>query len=162
MSSLGLAQKAPLRKKKSVKREQIREVKSIAFGLFRLIFFAVILGSLASLAISIYFRVGVTKNSFYTSDLQERIAKEKVVKEKLEAKLAFLRSPQRIEQVATTKLGMVKPRSISYLVLTPSEKKLSEVTQNRKELEISLFDRFADALAQSSNLTVKIREFSFR
>jgi cell division protein FtsB len=163
MSSVGLAQRAPLKKKKRVTRKsQVVEVKNAIFTVFRLVVFACVFGALASLAISIYFRVAITKDSFYNNDLEKKIESEKVVKEKLEATLASLKSPQRIERVAVEELRMVKPTEVSYIVLPPSEEKLPEIAHKKKSLEIGFLDRLADSLAQGRKLAVKISRNSFK
>jgi cell division protein FtsL len=162
MSSVGLAQKAPLKKKKKIIRKGQVGVKNAVFTAVRLVVFACMLGALASLAVSIYFRVVITKDSFYNNELEKKIESEKVVKEKLEATLASLKSPQRIERVAVENLGMVKPTKVSYIILPPSEEELPEIAHKKKRLEISFLDRLADSLAQGRELAVEIRKNNFR
>lgn len=162
MSSVGLAQKAPLKRKKRTIRKSQVGVKKAVFTAVRLVVFACTLGALASLAVSIYFRVVITKDSFYNNELERKIESEKVVKEKLEATLASLKSPQRIERVAVEGLGMVKPAEVSYIILPPSEEELPEIAHQKKRLEIGFLDRLADSLAQGRELAVEIRKNSFR
>jgi|Deesub1362A_J573_1020465.scaffolds.fasta_scaffold01961_3 cell division protein FtsB len=162
MSSVGLAQKAPLKKrKKTIKKTQVG-IKNAAFAAVRLVVFACMLGALASLTISIYFRVVITKDSFYNNELEKKIESEKIVKEKLEATLASLKSPQRIEKVAVEDLGMVKPTEVSYIILPPLEERLPDIVHKKKKLEIGFLDRLADSLAQSRELAVEIRKNTLR
>jgi len=71
----------------------------------------VVLPLLVGLLVSIWLRSEVLNTGYRTHELEQELRKTHQAERRLELEAAYLASPQRIEQRATTELNMVTPSS---------------------------------------------------
>ena len=71
----------------------------------------VVLPLLVGLLVSIWLRSEVLNTGYRTHELEQELRKTRQAERRLELEAAYLASPQRIEQRATTELDMVTPSS---------------------------------------------------
>jgi len=71
----------------------------------------------------VYQQALVTQNTMEITELKERINEEKTLNEKLKVRAVVLSSPERLEELATDSLGMVKPESVGYILLPSGDNK---------------------------------------
>lgn len=93
---------------------------------------ALILFITASLVfIYVYQLTLVTQNSMEITELKERIYEQKTINDKLKIEDVVLQSPERLEQLATDSLGMIKPETFSYIVI-PAPNATSHGRESKK------------------------------
>ncbi len=86
-----------------------------------------------SILFNVIQRTSVIENSMKEDNLIKTLQEEKLYKEKLMAEIAQLRSPERIEEIATIKLGMVIPTQVNYVKLSTNKGKTGELAMREKE-----------------------------
>jgi cell division protein FtsL len=118
---------APLRKKATARRNRVAPRVAVIGAI--VVGFAVLL-SLTSM----YATIGMT--GYKIATLKQEINAMQTENKRLELKLYQLKSLDRIENIATTKLGMVQPEQFAYLVMDKpagtSEAKVAETASGKK------------------------------
>ncbi|HEX21440.1 MAG TPA: hypothetical protein ENH19_02155 [Actinobacteria bacterium] len=82
-----------------------------------------IFGIAALVFVYVYQQTLVTQNTMEIAELKEQISDVKTLNDKLKIQDVVLQSPERLEQLATDSLGMVKPKTVKYLVIPMGNKK---------------------------------------
>lgn len=101
--------------------------------------FGTFLSTIILLALVIMFNLSqralIAQETLQTEKLKAVFDKEEVISEKLLLQTKNLRSPQRVETIATRKLAMIEPTQVKYIYLpesiTPSGNEASRKTVNR-------------------------------
>ncbi|HEB12753.1 MAG TPA: septum formation initiator family protein [Actinobacteria bacterium] len=97
-------------------RQTTRDKKGFNFGNFMLV-----LGFLVLVAFThVYQQALVSQNGIEIARLRDEIKEEARLGKDLKTQKMLLKSPSRLERLAKTELGMVKPDEVKYIIL-PAE-----------------------------------------
>lgn len=130
-----------LRKRSSLREDSLKkelhsgkkEARSspLAFFLFSSILIcALILGYVIQHAM-------ITQNAFYIDDLKSNLREINIEKAKVQVDIENLQNEQRIQEIATKKLGMVSPQKVTYIDLSiptkPTYKEVALLNSPKKD-----------------------------
>jgi len=84
-------------------------------------------------------RTLVTQNAIEIENLREILQEEQAYNQKLMVKVARLKSPERIQEIALGKLGMVAPAKVNYIKVTNEN-----ISQDKLAMSKKYFENYKD------------------
>jgi cell division protein FtsB len=76
----------------------------------------------------------VTQNTYRIERMKQTLETVRASQEKLRTEITFLKTPERIQKVATGKLSMVTPTEITFISLPAGEESISYARLTSKEV----------------------------
>ncbi len=120
-----------------------------AFSVFILI--TVLIG--AVLLINVALHALIAQGAIDVDSLKKDIQKTKALQESLRLEKARLQAPARIESIAVTKLGMIKPTSVSYIDLS-SGTTVAGAKTDRNGVRLALESKSQKAVAKREDTAI--------